>query len=36
MSFDIILKSQNNFDDLDFIYDNYICFQNYIFDKKKK
>ena len=24
MSLDIILKSQNNFDDLDFIYDNYI------------
>lgn len=35
MSLDIILKSQNNNDDLDFIYDNYICFHDYLYDKKK-
>lgn len=35
MSLDIILKSQNKNDDLDFIYDNYICFQNYLYDKKR-
>jgi ankyrin repeat protein len=36
MNYKYIIKNSNNNSNLDYIYDNYICFQNYIYDKKLK
>ena len=34
MNAQFIIKHSNKKDDLDYIYDNYICFQDYIYHKK--
>ena len=34
MNAQFIIKNSNKKDDLDYIYDNYICFQDYLYNKK--